>query len=350
MLNGRQNAEKLFESMIWPNKSFAKKDDPAPVPELQVDSEEDLPERERIDYEQPIPFSSATELFSFLNDCIPIFRYRPAIKQWQNNGVQTRRFVQWLKNEMDSVIHRFKETINVPDEQRAFAERECFFDYSSYQNIKFHIPGFEYDSKSQLLSLLPVAASRIALVISILTSFLTTNTGLVMDCSREWSGFITPYRCSQTGTSHGIGVTGEMEGLTTRAFDKHFLSSNLNPTFCGRLVSASGYLWPGSSKQTAEVYQLELARVDYFQNMSGTFKTAEKNNYREEHMLVRPKPTMKSKKEIEEVEKEQEAKRNARRAELMKRLAEALGEEKEEEGTSRSTSTNPFDEDHVDFE
>uniref|UniRef100_A0A1I7TR45 MIF4G domain-containing protein n=1 Tax=Caenorhabditis tropicalis TaxID=1561998 RepID=A0A1I7TR45_9PELO len=427
MLNGMQNAEKLFENMKRPNLMYQKEDDSdeeeefvlpkaappplvklsdilvsdsdddtppasaaAPIPKarVDVDSKEDLPEKERKDYEQPLPFSSPKELFGFMEDLVPVFRYCPATNMWQNTGVQTRKFIQWLKKEMESGhtfkwdnfeeidYPRFVKTIDVPEHQRKFAENELFFDFPSFDDIELHMPGFEYDFEfTEILSLSPVAESRLALNIPILTSFLSSNTGLVMDCSREWSGFVTLSKCAKTGVSHGIGLTGAMKGLTTNTYAKHFqqMWASTNPTFCSPVVSASGYLWPGSASQNAEIYQMEKVSLDYFESMPhppgydidstgrkefATFLTAARNN-QSDMMMTRERPRMKSKREIEQARKMEQEKRDARRAELVSKLAEREKREEEERkkreeqerslGSGPSTSSNPFNEDQVDI-
>uniref|UniRef100_A0A1I7U219 Tail protein n=2 Tax=Caenorhabditis tropicalis TaxID=1561998 RepID=A0A1I7U219_9PELO len=234
--------------------------------------------KEREDYKQAIPFSSPEDLSQFLHEMIPMFRYCRATKQWQNTRVETRRFVQWLKIEMDGGNEfswdnfktidypRFKATIKETNERlRAFAEKELFMDYPSFDDIELQIPGFCYDLDTKILSLSPEASSRLTLNLPILQKIANLNTGYSMDCSREFSTLVTPSLSGRAGRPHELGLTGATEGLLTTP---RCSNPKQSTSFVCPLMSVSGYLWPGSIVQHGEVFTMETAQIDRFQTVT----------------------------------------------------------------------------------
>uniref|UniRef100_A0A1I7TR42 Serrate RNA effector molecule homolog n=1 Tax=Caenorhabditis tropicalis TaxID=1561998 RepID=A0A1I7TR42_9PELO len=315
MMHGQKTAEQLFRRMQYPNqkKAWHEEQDkkqgsscaqrlvqhvPDSDSEGEIHSDED---EEHEGYEQKIPFCSAQELFEFMKELIPVFKYHPSSGKWQNTGHQTRRFFQWLKRKMDGgrVFNwdnfeevdypQFKATIEVQEEMKAFAERELMMDYSSFEEFGLQIPGFFYDFDSKMLSLTGQASSRIALNIPIVVALFHTSTPLNMDCSREWEGLITPFICSTMQLSHYIGVTGAMKGLKIAAFVHKFNQKPCQVSMAP-IVFASGFLWPGSTIHSGEVFRMEGVEIDYFQRMDqglSTFETGHPNEFRKGNIMTK---------------------------------------------------------------
>uniref|UniRef100_A0A1I7TR41 PINc domain-containing protein n=1 Tax=Caenorhabditis tropicalis TaxID=1561998 RepID=A0A1I7TR41_9PELO len=324
MLHGQSTVEQLFRRMRFPNQKKAwheeqdKKEssegssashrldehvpDSLSERKLVSNEEKEIPEREREEYEQKVPFSSAEELFEFLQELVPLFKFDPSTGKWQNTGLQTRRFFQWLKKEMDGGhvfdlanfqnfdYPKFKATIEVQEEFRAFAEQELWMDYTSLEEFGLRIPGFSFNFETKVLSLSDQAPVRLSLNIPIMTALVNTATPLVMDLSRKWTGFITPVLCSNTGISHYVGVTGAMKGLKIDAFIKKFNQDSYQVS-TSPLISASGFLWPGSPRKSGEVFQMEGATIDYFRDKRGlsTFKTSQSNDFDGKNWMGRNK-------------------------------------------------------------
>uniref|UniRef100_A0A1I7U9T0 Retrotransposon protein, putative, unclassified n=1 Tax=Caenorhabditis tropicalis TaxID=1561998 RepID=A0A1I7U9T0_9PELO len=404
MFNGKQNAKELFERMRFPNKGmFGQEEEeevwmkpvwmkpveavippingvmvpdsddevgrspaPAPCPDLKPNKlkkapEYDIPEKERENYEQAIPFTSPEDLSKFLHEMIPMFRYCPATEQWQNTGVETRRFIQWLKTEMEGG-HEFSldnfETIDYPrftstiketnERLRQFAEKELFMDYPFLDDIELHVPGFCYDLDTEILSLSPEASSRLTLNLPILQKLVNSNTGHFMDCSRDFSTFVTPWLSGRAGRSYQLGLTGVMKGLVTIAYTKKFNIQRLSTSFLCPLISVSGYLWPGSTVQHGEIYTMEAAHIDQFQTVTenppgyditengdktfGTFESSRKYMFNEDRFNKREKNRLMSDREAREKTEMHIQKWKKKREELEEKLKELMEEKRQWEG------------------
>ncbi|PIC54731.1 hypothetical protein B9Z55_000386 [Caenorhabditis nigoni] len=228
-----------------------------------------------------IPFKSIEELSEFLNSMY--LNFRKVGDEFQNIGVQGRRWIQFLKNELDKgnkvdednfhdLYEDFKRTIPAGN---AFALHEAPMDFPTLRNIGNMIPVFRYKKSTGHLELInPEAQKCLFINLPIFTETLNSAHPFKIDFSRSVSslgvfkGIQFPIR--QTFTcADGVApeLTLNMYLKSCSQGIKAFDTKNIPEKLLVNSAAVHGHIAPMKNKNPFEVFEVEVLPLSLEDNL-----------------------------------------------------------------------------------
>ncbi|ULT83261.1 hypothetical protein L3Y34_012483 [Caenorhabditis briggsae] len=136
------------------------------------------------------PFKSIEELSEFLKETY--FNFRKEVDEYRNIGVQSRRWIQFIKNKLDKgdivdedtfhdLYAEFQGSIPAGHE---FARCEAPLDYTSLRQMGNTVPVFKYEKSTGRLELKPEAHKCIYINLPIFADTLSSSHPFKVDFSR----------------------------------------------------------------------------------------------------------------------------------------------------------------------
>ncbi|UMM10355.1 hypothetical protein L5515_000167 [Caenorhabditis briggsae] len=228
-----------------------------------------------------IPFKSIEELSDFLNSMY--LNFRKEGDEFRNIGVQGRRWIQFLKNELDNgnyveednfhdLYEDFKRTIPAGNE---FALHEAAMDFTSLREIGNMIPVFKYQKATGHLELVnPEAQECLFINLPIFSDTLNSAHMFKIDFSRGVSslgvfkGIQFPFRQAFTCAGEVASELGaNMFIKHCSQGDKAFDSKKIPTSLIGNSAAVHGNIAPMKSKNPFEVFEVEVSPLSLEDNL-----------------------------------------------------------------------------------
>ncbi|ULU09413.1 hypothetical protein L3Y34_014074 [Caenorhabditis briggsae] len=228
-----------------------------------------------------IPFKSIEELSDFLNSMY--LNFRKEGDEFRNIGVQGRRWIQFLKNELDNgnyveednfhdLYEDFKRTIPAGNE---FALHEAAMDFTSLREIGNMIPVFKNQKATGHLELVnPEAQECLFINLPIFSDTLNSAHMFKIDFSRGVStlgvfkGIQFPFRQAFTCAGEVASELGaNMFIKHCSQGDKAFDSKKIPTSLIGNSAAVHGNIAPMKSKNPFEVFEVEVSPLSLEDNL-----------------------------------------------------------------------------------
>ncbi|UMM10356.1 hypothetical protein L5515_000167 [Caenorhabditis briggsae] len=209
--------------------------------------------------------------------------FRKEGDEFRNIGVQGRRWIQFLKNELDNgnyveednfhdLYEDFKRTIPAGNE---FALHEAAMDFTSLREIGNMIPVFKYQKATGHLELVnPEAQECLFINLPIFSDTLNSAHMFKIDFSRGVSslgvfkGIQFPFRQAFTCAGEVASELGaNMFIKHCSQGDKAFDSKKIPTSLIGNSAAVHGNIAPMKSKNPFEVFEVEVSPLSLEDNL-----------------------------------------------------------------------------------